>query len=250
MASRSSIPSSLEPGWEEAGGGDPWPRLAWQVRQREIRKGAGERPADRGRTGGHGPWTRFGGTEAPQKRVLGKVGGRARRAPWSLSGGTGWEHVAGHQGGDWGARHPGGGAGPGDQAAPWGRGAPRLGYGLGARPDSAISPAGSSSPRSTGRASTRWCHRVCWASCAARGGRRARSGCAGAAARSGPSASWCPRAPAPPRAARTSRPRARPPRCWPAAPARGARAGTPGRRASGPEGGLGMGLDARRVGRK
>lgn len=87
------------------------------------------------------------------------------------------------------------------------------------------SPAGSSSPRSTGRASTRWCLRVCWASYAAPGGRRARSGCAGAAARNGRSASWCPRAPAPPRAAPTSLPSARPPLCSAAAPAPGARAG-------------------------
>lgn len=107
-----------------------------------------------------------------------------------------------------------------NQDAVWGR-APTL----------RSSPAGSLSPRSTGRASTRWCPKVCWASCAAPAGRRARRGCAGAAVRSGPSASWCPRVPVPHRAARMSRPRAKLPPCWVAVPTPGAHAGTRGPRA-------------------
>jgi len=61
-----------------------------------------------------------------------------------------------------------------------------FGMHLGTAPDSVVGSclAGSSSPRSTGRALTRWCLRVSWASCAVLGGRRARSVCAGAAARS------------------------------------------------------------------
>lgn len=131
--------------------------------------------------------------------------------------------------------------------APSGRGLQRSGVRERA-PTPPSSPAGSSSPRSTGRASTRWCHRVSWASCAAPAGPRARNDCAGAAARSGPSASWYPRAPAPRRAARMSRPRAGPPCWWAASPAPGARAGTRGSQALAAGASLRMGSD-RNLGR-
>lgn len=61
VASCFSIPSSLESGWEEAGGGDPRLRLAWQVREGEIReRGRGGRREDSGRSTRSMDW--FGGS--------------------------------------------------------------------------------------------------------------------------------------------------------------------------------------------